>query len=370
MNGFYRQIPKAELHVHLRGSITAQEIFSLAQKYGVKKRFDESFTEAQKNTLRQTPTIDRFIKYGDSDLESNSREAFDKLFEFNDYLGFLRTYFLTGMFFKDASDLELLARAVVDRFVDDGIVYSEVSVSLKEYLNLGLSIEDVCIVLENTKLYALNRGLVLLWIVDLVRNYGAQECLALMRQVHEQCSPTFTGITIGGNEREFPPEDFVGVFSMAKDCGFKLSIHSGEALGPESIRKVLRDIAPDRIGHGVRAVEDPRLCDELARTGIPLEVCPTSNILLGLYADYTTHPVKELFSRGVNVTLNTDDPGFFDVTLSQEISNSEESGLSKKDLKTILRSGFTSAFITDTVLKKQLVKSYDSFQWPGDSDGI
>ena len=148
------------------------------------------------------------------------------------------------------------------------------------------------------------------------------------------------------------------VFQRARELGFRLTIHSGEALGPASMWTVLKLIKPDRIGHGVRCIEDPSLVNHLKVHKIPLEICLTSNVLLGLCKSYSNHPIGQLVEAGVDVSINTDDPGFFNTSLSQEIDLAHSAGVSKPQMIDVLRNGFKHAFL-DVQRKAEYIDLYD-----------
>jgi adenosine deaminase len=162
-------------------------------------------------------------------------------------------------------------------------------------------------------------------IVDLVRDRGpegAAQTLAAIKDVSDEAG--IVGIGIGGSEAAHPPEQFADVYRDARDAGFRLTAHAGEAAGPESVWSAIRSLGVERIGHGIRSVEDPMLVDYLVERQIPLEVCPTSNLRTGVVANWEQHPVLDLIDAGALVTINTDDPAMFDISLVGEFSNLEQ----------------------------------------------
>jgi adenosine deaminase len=156
-------------------------------------------------------------------------------------------------------------------------------------------------------------------IVDLVRDRGPDGTARTLAAVTEVAKEArIIGIGIGGYEAENPPEQFANVYRAARDSGFRLTAHAGEAAGPESVWGAIRALGVERIGHGVRATEDPALVDYLVETQIPLEVCPTSNIRTAVVSDWDTHPARTLIEAGAMVTINTDDPALFHTSLAGE----------------------------------------------------
>lgn len=269
-----------------------------------------------------------------------------QLFHYRTFDQFLATYLFTSYFVNDADQFGRLAGAVTRRLREQNIVYAEVTVSVVEYLDRGIALGDVAAVLHEQASRA--EGVRVQWIVDLVRNSGPDRARELLARILDECPGTFAGITLGGNERLFPPALFAEVYRLAADRGLRLTVHAGEALGAESVWDSLRVLGAERIGHGVRAVEDPRLIEELRRRDIALEVCPTSNLCTGVYRSYGEHPLKALFDAGAPLTLSTDDPTFFHTTLAEEYEHAAEMGLPDEAILTLLENGFRYAFLPES----------------------
>ncbi len=156
-------------------------------------------------------------------------------------------------------------------------------------------------------------------ITDLVRDTGPHRAARTLDRVREVAGRAgIIGVTIGGSEAEFPASDFWDVFARARRAGFRLTAHAGEAAGPWSVWSALDDLGVERIGHGIRSVEDDELLATLVARRVPLEVCPTSNVRTGVVSSWDQHPVARLVDAGAMVTLNTDDPAMFDCTLAGE----------------------------------------------------
>src|SRR5690606_1406137 len=180
---------------------------------------------------------------------------------------------------------------------------AEVTVSVPGYRIPGTALEALAEV--QTEAYR-RTDISLRWTEDVVRNFGHEAGLALLRQLLQRPPEGWVGITIGGSEADFPPAAFRDVFRLARANGLRLSAHAGEAAGPESVWDAIRILEVDRIGHGVRAIEDPRLVELLAEKQIPLEVCPTSNLKTGVFPSLAEHSLPQLVEAGVAVTINTD----------------------------------------------------------------
>jgi adenosine deaminase len=159
---------------------------------------------------------------------------------------------------------------------------------------------------------------------DLVRDTGPERAANTLAAIVEVATEAdIRGITIGGSEQLYPPDLFVDAYSRARDAGLRLTAHAGEAAGPESVTAALDVLGVERVGHGVRSVEDPDLVERLVTEQTPLEVCPTSNIRTGVVSGWDQHPVGTLLDAGANVTISSDDPTFFHTSVADELRNVE-----------------------------------------------
>ena len=291
----------------------------------------------QLELFRQCDNIRPFLK-----SRPGLTNRVDSLFRTHSFDQFLATYLFTAYFVADISRFRDLVSTVVRDLESQNIVYAEITVSVVEYLNQGIALEDLLAALDEA---AEQSHIRVQWIVDLVRNIGAGAALSLLGDILRIRPSSVVGITLGGSEQQFPPAEFVEVYETARDHGLRLSVHAGEGLGPDSVWDALRLLKAERIGHGVRAIEDKRLVDYLSEHRIPLEVCPTSNLKTGIYPSYEAHPVKALYEAGVPVTINTDDPTFFSTTLTQEFEHVSHIGFSEQDLIELMKNGFRYAFL-------------------------
>jgi adenosine deaminase len=264
------------------------------------------------------------------------------LFEFQDFQQFLASYLFTSYFFREVADFRDLIQAVRRTLVAQNIVYAEVTVSLIEYLNQGLRLEEMVEAMEEA---SDSPEIRIRWIIDLVRDFGAELTLDVLRKVLARKTSTIGGITLGGSEHRVPAGVFKEHYALARDHGLGLTVHAGEAAGPESVWDAIQSLGVDRIGHGVRSIEDPRLVDYLVKHQIPLEICPTSNLKTGVYPSYEAHPVCELYRAGVAISISTDDPSFFDTTLAGELEQIGRLGLDEEDRLELLKNGFRHAFL-------------------------
>lgn len=322
--------PKAELHVHLRGAIPPRFLSAMLRKYPP--------TEA----LANAPARHLRLFEAQENIRAAIEGRYNKetFFDYDSFDGFLATYLFTSYFVRSIDDFRELITGVRRELHRENIVYAELTVSLIEYVNQGIPLEALLAALSE-EFDAPPR---IRWIVDLVRNIGPQAAENLLDRILKRRPKNLTALTLGGSEHLFPPAQFERVFAKARDAGLQLTVHAGEALGPESVWDSLRLLKVDRIGHGVRAIEDPALVAHLAANKIPLEVCPTGNIRTGIYRSYKEHPVRKLFEAGVPITINTDDPTFFRVTLSQELSALTALGFSRDEIQSLIANSFRFAF--------------------------
>jgi adenosine deaminase len=188
-----------------------------------------------------------------------------------------------------------------------------------------------------------------------VRNYGVEQAEAVARRTAAVPHPYVVGFGIAGDEAGFPPAPFATAFAIARDAGLGCTAHAGEWGGPESIRGALALPGVTRIGHGVRAIEDPALVAELAERGTVLEVCPTSNVVLGVFPDLATHPLRVLHDAGVRVTLNSDDPPYWGASVGGEYELAEQAfGFTPAELEAVTTTAIEASF-AENALKTALL---------------
>ncbi len=305
MGDFFRQLPKAELHLHLEGSVTPE-------------------------TLRE---IDPSI----SPAEVRSR------YRYQDFRGFIDSYIWITSHLRGPDEYALALRRLVERLAADNVRYAEVNLSVGMLLWRGIPLGPIYDALAEEA----RRSPVELWFIfDAVRQFGAEHGMEVARLAAERTAGRVVAIGIGGDEGAGPAECFAGVFRFAKSHGLRVAPHAGETGGPESIWAALHAGA-DRIGHGIRAVEDPELLRYLRDRDIPLEICISSNVATGAVAALDRHPVRRLYDAGVPIVLNTDDPAMFSTTLSREYAlAAQHFGFSRQELEAIAANSFRYAFKT------------------------
>ena len=283
-------LPKVELHVHLEGSVRPEVLMELADRNHV--------------VLPATSL-------------AGIREWYATA---SDFRRFITLYLTISRCLRTAADLEFAARDFVQQQILQNVLYCEVTYTpFTQWRQNQLSFTAQWEVLQRVRHEAAANGLGMNYVFDIVRNEplerGAWETVDWATSVH---GAGLVALGLGGMEATYPPEPFAAVFDLAAQRGLPAVPHAGETAGAASVWGALRSLNAVRIGHGIRCLEDPILVEELRRRQIPLEVCPSSNVRLGVVAEWSVHPLKRLIDLGLNVTLNSDDPPLFDTTLTDE----------------------------------------------------
>ena len=280
-------LPKIELHLHLEGAAPPAFVRGLAKEKSI-------------------------------DIGGIFDERGD--YSYTDFWHFLKVYEAATSVLTSPADYARLTRAVLEECAASGVVYAEAFLS-PDFCggrDVGAWREYLAAMQEAAAGVAAQGGPELRGIVTCIRHFGPDKARETALCAAETVGNFITGFGIAGDEKAGKPKDFAWAFDCAREAGLRLTAHAGEWGGPESIRDALRDLGVERIGHGVRAIEDLALVDELAERGTVLEVCPGSNIALGVFPTWRRHPIHELDRRGVKVTVSTDDPPFFHTTMERE----------------------------------------------------
>lgn len=244
----------------------------------------------------------------------------DGSYRFRDFWDFLKVYEAACSVLTGPEEFRRLTLAVLEESAASGVVYTECFLSpdfcgggdLAAWRDYLAAIEDAA------DQAARSMGITLRGIVTPIRHFGPDKARETALCAAETAGRFIVGFGIGGDEKVGALKDFRWAFDCAREAGLCLTAHAGEWNGPEEVRAAVRDLGVARVGHGVRAIEDLALVDELAETGTVLECCPGSNVALGIYRDFRAHPIAELDRRGVKVTISTDDPPFFHTTMARE----------------------------------------------------
>jgi adenosine deaminase len=318
---YLRAAPKAHLHVHLEGSILPETLLTLARCNGVA-------------------------------LPADSVEGLRAWFAFRDFDHFIEIYLTITRCLRTAEDYELIAYEFGAEMAREHTRYAEVTFSPSTHEALGVPFDTQFAGLTRGRERARDEfGVEMAWIFDIVRNIRPEERrdqwaeFTLARAV-EGMSDGVVALGLGGAEVGHPPEVFAPWFARARAAGLHCIPHAGETAGPESVWGAIRALGAERVGHGVRSIEDPALVEYLREHDIALEVCPTSNLRLKVYPDYAAHPLRRLYKAGVPVTINADDPPFFNTTLNDEVELLATAfGLSLDEIDAILLNGVRYSFL-------------------------
>jgi adenosine deaminase len=310
-------LPKAELHCHIEGAMPPDLARRIARRNGV-------------------------------DLPAGLFAA-DGSYAWHDFTSFLAAYDASAAVLRRAEDYAELMDAYLRACAAEGAIYVEVFDSPDHAATVGLSYaEQIAGLAAGIDRARAACGIEARILVLCLRHLGPDRALAVARGMIAEPHPYVVGFGMAGDERRFAAADFAPAFSVADGAGYGCTAHAGEVAGPESVRAALAALPVSRIGHGVRAAEDPALLDELARRGTVLEVCPGSNLALGLYPDRASHPLQRLIDAGCRVTLNSDDPAFFATSIGREYADAS-AALSDQALLEITRTALDAAFVDDTV---------------------
>ena len=317
-------IPKAELHVHLEGTAPPDLIRRLAERNG--------------------------LPVPEGLFDGPHR------FAYTDFLDFLRAYDRAASVIRTADDYRDVVYEYLAGCARDGAVYVELTASPDHAALVGLNDEEhmdgIARGIDDARREFGIEGRVL---ISCVRNFGVEQALRVARYAAQRPHPYVVGFSMAGDEENFPAGDYAEAFAIAAEAGLGCTVHAGEWAGADSVRAGLT-LPVTRIGHGVRAIEDPALVEELAARAIVLECCPTSNVVLGAFPSYEEHPLPRLAAAGVKVTLGSDDPPYFGASIGGEYEIcAERFGFDDETLRAITRTAIEAAFCDET-LKKSLIR--------------
>ena len=280
-------IPKVELHLHLEGAAPPAFIRGLAQEKNI-------------------------------DISGIFNEAGG--YKFEGFVPFLRTYEAACTVLQTPHDFYRLTKAVLEQSAAHGVIYSETFVS-PDFCggnDVGAWKEYMAAMQEAAAEAEAQDGIILRGVLTCIRHEGPETAKLAAKCAQETAGDWLVGFGMGGDEHQFTQADFGYAFDMAREAGLRLTTHAGEWCGAKEVRDAVRDLGVERIGHGVHAIQDMELVEELAEKEIVLEVCPGSNVVLGVAKSWADHPIERLRSEGVKVTVSTDDPPFFHTNMSYE----------------------------------------------------
>jgi aminodeoxyfutalosine deaminase len=315
IEAFLADAPKVELHLHLVGSASAATLTELADRH---------------------PDVG--VPRGAADLAT--------FFEFRDFPHFIDVYSTVNDLVRTPADVSTLLVRAAEDLASHQVRYAEVTVTPVMHEMRGLPHEGLLDGLADGRRLAAALGVELAWIYDIPGEHGQPAAERTLRLALDQPPDGLVGFGLAGAEAGVARPDYAWAFDRAIAAGLRSVPHAGEGDGPESVRAALHDLRAERIGHGVRAVEDPALVAELAERRVPLEVCPSSNVCTRVYERFEDHPVADLIDAGVVVTINTDDPHMFGPDLSEEYRRlSRAFGFGVPELARLVVNGIEASFL-------------------------
>lgn len=311
---FILTLPKAELHLHLEGSIEPTTLLELKQRHGMKGA--EDFAEVE------------------------------RLYKYQDFSGFLMAFKDVSEHLRTPEDYELITYRMMERLKAQNVLHAEVYVSVGVCLWRNLDFPAIFEGLERGRERGeRDFGISLLWIFDAVRHFGVERGRQVAELAVRFRDRNVVGFGIGGDERRGPAELFRDVYAYAAANGLRLTAHAGENTGPESIWGAL-NLRAERIGHALSAGQDAELMAELAQRQVPIEICLTSNLRTGCCRSLEEHPLRSYFDHGLMITLNTDDPAMFHTSLVHEYLLAQNAfGFTDEHLHELARNSFEASFL-------------------------
>jgi aminodeoxyfutalosine deaminase len=312
-SSFILSLPKAELHLHLEGSIQPSTLLEVRQRHG---------------------------------MDGASLAEVDQLYNYADFKGFLSAFKDVTGHLRAPEDYELITYRLMERLKLQNVLHAEVIVSVGVCLWREQDFVTIFEGMERGRARGeKDFGISLLWIFDAVRQFGAEKAQSVLDLAIQFRDRNVVAFGIGGDEIAGPPEWFAGVYARAAEHGLHLTAHAGESAGPESIWGAL-NLKAERIGHGLTAGQDPELIEELAERQVPIEICVSSNLRTGCCADLAQHPVRRYFDAGLMLTVNSDDPAMFRTSLAGEYALVQETfGFSDEHLRELARNSFEASFL-------------------------
>jgi adenosine deaminase len=319
LDDFIRGLPKAELHVHIEGTLEPELMFSLAQRNGVR-------------------------------LPYATVEALRAAYDFSNLQSFLDLYYAGAAVLQSEQDFYELTMAYVQRALADEVRHAELFFDPQTHTARGVSLATVFAGISRALREArLERGFSSRLILCFLRHLSEDEALETLDAalpLRAQYADLWTGVGLDSGELGNPPEKFARVFARARGLGFHVVAHAGEEGPPAYVRSALEVLKVERIDHGVRAEEDPALIAQLVQARIPLTVCPLSNLKLRVVPELRQHNLARLLRAGVCVTVNSDDPAYFGGYLNSNfMATGEALQLSRDELVQLARNAFTAAFV-------------------------
>lgn len=321
---FARRLPKAELHLHIEGSLEPELMFALAERNGVAIPFA-------------------------------SVEEVRAAYEFSRLQDFLDIYYRGADVLRTRADFRDLAAAYFDRAAQDNVRHAEIMFDPQTHTDRGIAFDTVIEgLLDACRDAEARHGITSRLILCFLRHLDEDAAFATLADA-EPWLDRIAAVGLDSSELGHPPEKFARVFAAARARGLKLVAHAGEEGPPEYVREALDVLGVDRIDHGNRSLEDDALVARLAAEGMTLTVCPLSNVKLCVVDDVANHPIDRMLAAGLKVTVNSDDPAYFGGYVGDNYAAVIAGrGLSRADVIALARNSFTGSFLPDDEIARHL----------------
>ena len=313
---YIRRLPKAELHLHLEGTVSPQTIVDLSQRH-----------DGTPLTLEQAQA----------------------LYQYTDFTGFMMAFKAVAERLRTPEDYELITYRMLQHLALQGVIHAEVYVSVGVvYFWKRMEFDPLFVGMERGRKQAeKDFGITCYWILDAARQFGVEEAARVFHKAAElrRDHPSIIGIGIGGDERHTGADPFRALYAEARDAGLRLTAHGGETVGPEGIWGAI-NIGAERIGHGLTAIHDAELMGVLSERQIPIEINITSNLKTGCLLKLEDHPVRKYFDAGLMITINSDDPAMFSSDLEGEYRLAQnEFGFNNEHLRELAANSIEASFL-------------------------
>ena len=314
-------LPKTEIHLHLEGIASVDSIWSLWQK----NNLVTADIQTKEDLLRrfQITTLNDFIDVFINIVQHSFRTEDDFMYLIND----------TGEYLKN-----------------NNIVYSEIFFAPTKFIKMGFSFPKMVEILTAGADLIQNRyGIEIKYLIDVSRTFGLENAMTNLNLTLEHQSDAIIGIGLGGAEESGPAKDYTEVYQKAREHGLHVVAHSGEDMGWEAIDETIHCLNPERIGHGISAIQNPKLVSYIAERQIPLEICPTSNLFTRKYVSkIEAHPVRSFYDNNLFITINSDDPSLFSTSLIDEYMLLYNNGIfTQKEIIALIKNNIYASFLAD-----------------------
>ncbi len=330
IDAFIMRLPKAELHLHLEGTITPETLLRIAERNGV-------------------------------DLPARDEHGVAQLFNYHHFHDFLAVFMALARALIRREDFEEVAYELGGQLQRQNVQYAEVMISPAQYYNRGLDLTEVVQgVAAGFERVRYDYGVDMRLAFDYGRQFGVDLAWKIFEIAVRNIPYGVVAWSIGGDEINYPPEPFAEIYAAARAVGLHGMAHAGEVVGPASIWGAVDVLGAERLGHGIRSIDDPNLLIHLRERHVTLDICPTSNVRTGAVTSIDAHPLRKLFDAGVPITINSDDPTFFNTTLVDEYRLvARLFGFGADDLTTLALNSARAAFLPEAE-KQVLLRRFET----------